>query len=93
MGIPAAQLTPLLLVVLSLPPLLSSRLPARKLASPAPARIEQVSHSVVSKAIPMEVAQIAGEGAFIAGTAAVMVGITLVVSTHCFQQSAAVIIM
>ena len=46
------------------------------------------SSSVVTKAVPVEVAQMAGEAGFIAGTAFTMFGVTLVVSAPLVRASA-----
>lgn len=48
------------------------RLPLRNTVAPA--------NSIVTKAVPVEIAQVAGEAGFIAGTAFTMMGITLIVS-------------
>lgn len=64
--------------------------PPRALPSSAPppappcrlqARKAPTGRVVATQASPMELAQVAGEASFIAGTAFTMVGMTLVVST------------
>ena len=56
------------------------RLPAPRSLAPAAAmaRAPVARKAIVAQAVPVEVAQVAGEAGFIAGTSAVMFGITLV---------------